>query len=125
MPDTQAIKRKVMVVSNEPSLLQFLKANLDKERFQVSRTRETKERLKVVLDEQQPDLVIIDIGMPEMQGVPTSLLIRQWSAVPTILLTTWKAGKDKVRSLDVNAEGCLSTPFGINELMAWINQAIN
>ena len=85
--------------------------------------KETEDGLKEVLNELQPSLIIVDIMMPRMDGVGILLRIREWSSVPTILLSSWKAGKNKVRGLNVHSADGLSDPFGIDELMKWINCA--
>jgi len=103
--------RKVLVVSKDTELMEFLHRNLPNNGCQITNTRTDKE-LKSILDEVKPHLVIADIMMPELDGIELCLSIRQWSQVPIILLSTWEAGVDKVRGLDINSNSYLTRPLG-------------
>ncbi|HFB06937.1 MAG TPA: response regulator transcription factor [Chloroflexi bacterium] len=105
---------KVLVVSKDTKLMEFIHRNLPNNGYQIINTR-ADEGLKSILDEVKPHLVILDIMMPQLDGIELCLSIRQWSQVPIILLSTWKTGADKVRGLDINSSNYLTRPMGGTE----------
>ena len=105
---------KILVVSKDTKLMEFIHRNLPNNRYQIINTR-AGEVLKSIPDEVKPHLVILDIMMPELDGIELCLSIRQWSQVPIILLSTWEAGTDKVRGLDLNSSSYLTRPLGGSE----------
>ena len=118
------VKIKNLVVSSDPVMLRFLQQNLSEHGYQVVTTQHTGEELKVELDRELPDLVVLDIMMPEMDGIEVCLRIRQWSQVPVLMLSTWGAGEDRVRGLDLIADSYLTEPFGIDGVMKKIEGAL-
>ena len=119
-----AAKIKNLVVSSDPVMLGFLPQSLDECGYQVVTTQHTGEELKEVLDKELPDLVILDIMMPELDGIEIGLRIRRWSQVPILMLSTWGAGEGKVRGLDLIADTYLTEPFGIGGVMERVEQAL-
>ena len=117
-------KNKVLVISGDPVLLNFFQLNLREDEYQVASTQHTSERLGAVLDEELPDLVILDIMMPGLDGIEVCLRIRQWSQVPILMLSAWGAGQGYVRGLDLSADSYLTEPFGIDELRAQIKETL-
>ena len=117
-------KIKILVISNDSAMQRFLKQNLNESDYQVADTQYTGEKLKATLDEEYPDIAILDIMMPSLDGLKICLRIRQWSQVPIIMLSAWGAGGDKVRGLNLSADGYLTDPFGIEELIARIDIAL-
>lgn len=115
----------ILIVSSDPKLLTFARSNLPRFGYRLVQMRDTGERLKDVLNDLKPALVIVDAVAPAMIGVPVSLRVRQWSSVPTILLTSWQAGENKVRGIDVNSTNGLTAPLGIDELLQWASPALN
>ncbi len=113
-------KIKTLVVSSDPVMLGFLQRNLGESDYQIATTPDTGEELRTVLEEELPDLLIIDIIMPSLDGIEVCLRIRQWSRIPIIMLSAWGAGEGKVRGLNLGADGYLTEPFGIDELTARI-----
>ena len=118
------VKIKNLVVSSDPVMLRFLQQNLSENGYQMVTTQHTGEELKVELDRELPDLVILDIMMPELDGIEVCLRIRQWSQVPVLMLSTWGAGEDRVRGLDLIADSYLTEPFGIDGVMEKIEGAL-
>jgi len=102
--------RKVLVISKDTKLMEFLHRNLPDNGYQIINTG-ADEALKTILDEVKPHLVILDIMIPELGGIELCLSIRQWSQVPIILLSTWEAGADKVRGIDINSNSYLTRPL--------------
>ena len=117
-------KPKILVISIDSAMQRFLTQNLDENDYQVVNTQHTGEKLKANLEEEYPDVVILDIMMPSLDGLKICLRIRQWSQVPIIMLSAWGAGGDKVRGLNLSADTYLTEPFGLNELTARINIAL-
>jgi len=116
-------EKNVLIVSGDSTLLRFLHGSLPARDYQVTSTRETGEELKLLLDKELPDLIILDIMMTSMDGIEVCLRIRQWSQVPIIMLSTWGASRGTVRGLDLSAEGYLTEPFDSTELIARIEEA--
>ncbi len=114
---------KVLVISEDPALLRFLRCNLDGTEYQIICAKPNGQDLEALVDEALPDFALIDVKMPWMDGIELCLHLRQCSQVPIILLSTWGAGKDRVRGLDLSAEGYLTEPFGISELVARLGEA--
>ena len=117
-------KIRTMVISSDPTMLRFLEQNLSENDYPIASTQYTGEELRLLLDTEHPDLIIVDIMMPDFDGVEVSLRVRQWSDAPIIMLSAWGAGGDKVRALDLGADCYLTEPFGIDELRARINEAL-
>ncbi len=117
-------KKKILIVSSEPELLGLLQHNLPENGYQVTSIGDIEEDLKEVVDRFLPDLIILDILMPWLDGVEVCLRIRQWCQAPVIMLSTWDAGKDTVRSLDLSSDSYLSKPYGVADLMAQIDDTL-
>ena len=115
---------KSLIVSSDPVLLSFLHRNLNTNGYQMASTSYTNEALKTVLEKESPDIIILDIMMPALDGIEVCLRIRQWSDSPILMLTTWGAGGDRVRGLDLLADSYLTEPFGIDGVVAWIEEAL-
>jgi len=113
-----------MVISSDPTMLRFLEQNLSENDYPIANTQYTGEELRAVLDTEHPDLIIVDIMKPNLDGIEVCLRIRQWSDAPIIMLSAWGAGADKVRALDLGADCYLTEPFGVDELRARINEAL-
>ena len=117
-------KIKILVISSDPVMLRFLQQNLSESDYQVASTKHDKEELRAILDKELPDLVILDIMMPNLDGIEVCLRIRQWSQAPIMMLSAWGTGEGKVRGLDLSADSYLTEPFGIDELMARIKEVL-
>jgi len=115
-------EKKILVVSGDPVLLGFLHHNLHQASYQVAAAQDTGEELRKTLDGVKPDLIILDIVMPELDGIEMCLRIRQWSEVPIMMLSVWGAGKDRVRGLDLSSDCYLTEPFGIGDLTTRIEE---
>ena len=111
-------KTKILVVSRDSELVRFLKKELSENSYQLIYPQYTGEELRDVVHRVFPNLVIVDVMMPSLDGIEISLRIRQWSRVPIIMLSAWEAGRNSVRCFDLSAESYLSEPLGAYEVIA-------
>ncbi len=117
-------KTKILTLSSDPVLTRFLRQNLSGSEHEMSVRQDVGEDLKAVIDDERPDLILLDIVMPSLDGIEICLRIRQWCLIPIIMLSTWGAGDGKIRGLNLGADGYLTEPFGIDELMVRIEEAM-
>ena len=111
--------RTILVVDDEPTLLETLAENLEQDGFQVVTAtdgRQALERFRTV----QPDLVILDLMLPELSGVEVCRIIRREAPVPIIMLTAKGSELDKVVGLEVGADDYVTKPFSLRERLARI-----
>jgi two-component system KDP operon response regulator KdpE len=113
----------VLVVDDEQPLRDFIRKNLEARSFTVHTAANGLEAL-AVFNTQSPDLIILDVMMPTMDGLETTRRIRQTSLVPIILLTALGEEKDKVAALDLGADDYLTKPFGVEELLARVRAVL-
>jgi two-component system KDP operon response regulator KdpE len=113
----------ILVVDDEPRMVRFVQMNLELEGYQVSTAGDGMEAIDKVR-EGIPDLVILDIMMPEMDGYETLERIRQISNVPVIMLTVKAEEEDKVRGLELGADDYVTKPFSPRELMSRVKAAL-
>ncbi len=108
---------RVLVIDDEPQIRRFLDIGLRAEGYQVLQASNAAEGLALAAT-QSPDLVILDLGLPDREGHEVLAELRQWSAVPVLMLSVRSAETEKVRALDLGANDYVTKPFGIQELMA-------
>jgi two-component system KDP operon response regulator KdpE len=113
----------VLVVDDEPRIIRFVSINLEMEGFRVIEAHNGLEALEAVR-EQIPDLVLLDVMMPEMDGFETLRMIRETSSVPVIMLTVRNAEEDKVRGLDAGADDYITKPFSPRELVSRVRAVL-
>ena len=106
----------VVVVEDEPQIRRFVRAALAGQGFRVHEATTGADGL-VEVASRQPDIVILDLGLPDMDGLDVIRKVREWSAVPVIVLSARGQEADKVAALDAGADDYLSKPFGVGELM--------
>ena len=110
-------KTRVLVIDDELSIVKFLRANLELNGFDVITSINGDEGLKT-FERELPDLVILDIMMPVMDGFSVCSRIREWSQVPIIMLSARGDERDKVQCLDLGADDYVTKPFSAGELIA-------
>jgi DNA-binding response OmpR family regulator len=111
--------KKILVIAKDPALSTIMEQELQDE-YEIVCTQRTGVDLKDIFYEETPDFIILDIMMPNLDGIGVCLTIRQWSHVPIMMLSTWGTGSDKVCGLNLGSETYLTEPFGAEELKARI-----
>lgn len=110
----------VLIVDDELSIIKFLRANLRKNEYHVLTAMDGDQALRTI-ETEVPDLVILDIMMPVMDGFEVCRRIREWSQVPIIMLSARSDENDKVKCLDLGADDYITKPFGAGEMLARVN----
>jgi len=107
----------ILVIDDEPQILRALRTILGARQFRVSTASRGEEGLALAAA-QPPDLIILDLSLPDLDGFEVCARIREWSQVPIIVLSVLNDEGDKVRALDRGADDYLTKPFGVRELVA-------
>jgi two-component system KDP operon response regulator KdpE len=113
----------VLVVDDEVQIRRFLRIGLDANGYRVYETDTGRDAL-VKAAQVRPDLVILDLGLPDINGLDVLKRLREWTQVPVIILSVHDADQDKVAALDAGADDYLTKPFSMNELMARMRVAL-
>jgi len=114
---------RVLIVDDEPELLRALAINLRARRYDVVLAADGATALRQA-SSMLPDLVILDLGLPDMDGTEVIAGLRGWSKVPIVVLSAREGQADKVDALDADADDYLTKPFGMDELMARLRAAL-
>lgn len=114
---------RILAVDDEPLYQHLLKVNLEKEGYEVVTASNGEEALDMV-STRHPDLVIMDIMMPKLDGLTTSERIRQFSNIPIIILTARGEESDRVRGLNIGADDYVVKPFSATELIARVRAVL-
>jgi DNA-binding response OmpR family regulator len=117
------MKKSILVVDDEPRMRRFVRMNLDLEGYAVLEADNGLMALQKVRDD-MPDLVLLDVAMPEMDGFETLERIREVSAVPVIMLTVKNDEADRIRGLDLGADDYVTKPFSPRELSSRIRAVL-
>ena len=122
---TQADKKisKALVVDDERAILRLLRNALPAGEFSVLEAGTGQEALAAAA-QHRPDLVILDLGLPDMDGVEVIKGLREWSQIPVIVLSVREREEDKISALDAGADDYVTKPFGIGELLARMRAAL-
>lgn len=113
----------ILVIDDEPQILRALRTILTEKEFKVSIANRGEEGLNLAAT-QTPDVIILDLGLPDMDGVEVCKRLREWTQVPIIVLSARDNEKDKVTALDHGADDYLTKPFGIEELLARVRVSL-
>lgn len=114
--------RTILVVDDEPQLLRALQVNLHAEGYQVLTALDGTMALQHAASH-HPDLIVLDLGLPDINGVDVITKIRRFSSTPIIVLSARHGSVDKVRALDAGADDYVTKPFGLDELLARLRVA--
>ncbi len=112
-----------LLVEDEPQIRRFVRSALEEEGWQVFEAENLKRGL-IDAGTRKPDLVILDLGLPDGDGVDFITDVRGWSSVPIIVLSARSDESDKIRALDCGADDYLSKPFGVGELLARVRSTL-
>jgi two-component system KDP operon response regulator KdpE len=113
----------IVLIEDEAPIRRFLRTALGAEGFDVLEADDGRRGLAAAAN-RKPDLVILDLGLPDMDGVEVVRELRGWSAVPIIVLSARTMERDKIAALDAGADDYLAKPFGVGELLARIRVAL-
>ena len=113
----------ILVIDDEPQILRALRTILTEKLFQVTTASRGEEGLTLAVTH-EPDLIILDLGLPDMDGVEVCTRLREWTQIPIIVLSVRDSERDKVAALDTGADDYLTKPFGIEELLARVRVAL-
>ena len=117
------IKDKVLVVEDDKNIRSFLQAILEANNYEVIVTQTGQEAYSLITS-QCPDVILLDLGLPDMDGMKILETVRGWSAMPIIVVSARDRERDKVEALDKGADDYITKPFGTAELVARIRAAI-
>ncbi len=110
---------RVLIVDDEPQILRALRINLTARQYEVITAADGTQALHAAGDK-RPDLVVLDLGLPDMDGVDVIRTLRTWTPVPILVLSGRADSRDKVDALDAGADDYVTKPFSIDELLARI-----
>jgi two-component system, OmpR family, KDP operon response regulator KdpE len=113
----------ILVIDDEPQILRALRTILTEKKFQVTVANRGEEGLTLAAAN-PPDIVILDLGLPDISGIEVCARLREWTQIPIIILSVRDSEKDKVAALDKGADDYLTKPFGIEELLARVRVAL-
>jgi two-component system KDP operon response regulator KdpE len=114
---------RVLVVDDEPQILRGLGTNLRARGYEVDTAPDGEQALELAA-RRRPDVVILDLGLPGIDGVEVIRGLRAWSSVPIVVLSVRDQERDKVRALDAGADDYVTKPFGMDELLARVRAAV-
>lgn len=114
---------RILVVDDEPPIRRFLRAALSAHNYLIFEAANGQAALDAVIAA-RPDLIILDLGLPDIDGIEVTRRLREWTAVPIIVLSVREHETDKIAALDAGADDYLTKPFGVGELLARIRAAV-
>lgn len=118
-----AKKTTILTADDDPQLLRLVMRNLQLEGYDVITASDGQQALELV-EAQIPDLILLDVMMPKMDGFTVCHRVREFSAVPIIIITARGQDQDKVRGLDLGADDYLTKPFSVDELLARVRAVL-
>ena len=118
-----AKKTTILAADDDPQLLRLISRNLQLEGYEVLAVSDGQQALELI-ESNSPDLVLLDVMMPKMAGFTVCYRVREFSAVPIIIITARGQDQDKVRGLDLGADDYLAKPFSVDELLARVRAVL-
>ncbi|MDQ2717227.1 MAG: response regulator transcription factor [Chloroflexota bacterium] len=116
-------KTTILTADDDPQLLRLMMRNLQLEGYEVIAVSDGQQALEQI-EQRSPDLVLLDVMMPKMDGFTVCQRVREFSAVPVIIVTARGQDQDKVRGLDLGADDYLTKPFSVDELLARVRAVL-
>jgi len=113
----------VLVVEDEPQMRKFIRASLTSHGYRVLEAERAREAVMLATSH-NPELLLLDLGLPDGDGIDLARQVREWSRVPIIVISARGREDDKVAALDAGADDYLTKPFGVNELLARMRVAL-
>ena len=117
------VKSKILVVEDDPAISNLIRTTLETQSYQYHTAKNGAEALLDVVS-YQPDVMILDLGLPDMDGVEIIQKVRGWTNMPIIVVSARSEDQDKVEALDAGADDYLTKPFSIDELLARLRVAL-
>jgi two-component system, OmpR family, KDP operon response regulator KdpE len=114
---------RVLVVDDEPQIVRALRINLAARGYEVLAAADGTTALRSAADH-RPDVVVLDLGLPDLDGTAVLERLRRWSSIPVIVLSARTDAADKVAALDAGADDYVTKPFGMDELLARLRAAV-
>jgi two-component system KDP operon response regulator KdpE len=113
----------VLVVDDEPQIIRALRINLAARGYEVLAAPDGTSALRLAADD-KPDVIVLDLGLPDIDGTAVLEQLRRWTTTPVIVLSARTDATDKVRALDAGADDYVTKPFGMDELLARLRAAV-
>lgn len=113
----------IVLIEDESEILRFLKTTLPAHGFRIYEAT-TGQKGVIEVKTRNPDLILLDLGLPDMEGTEVIRQVREWTATPIIVLSAREQEQQKVAALDLGADDYVTKPFGINELLARMRTAL-
>jgi two-component system, OmpR family, KDP operon response regulator KdpE len=123
MADEKAPEPLVLVIEDEPQMLRFLRPALQGQGFRICEAMTGQDGIHQA-SARTPDLVLLDLGLPDIEGFEVTRRLREWSQVPIIVISARGREDDKVAALDAGADDYVTKPFGVQELLARLRAAL-
>ncbi len=117
------IREKILVIEDEKSISHFISTILNSHGYEAMQARSGAEAQSMI-SSHCPDLIILDLGLPDMDGLEILRQLRSWSSLPVVVVSARSYEQDKVTALDLGADDYLTKPFGTDELLARVRTAI-
>lgn len=115
--------RKILIVDDEISIRKLLRVSLEANNYQIIEAINAQESIQKIVTE-RPEIILLDLGLPDKNGLTVIKEVRQWSTTPIIVLTAVDNGQDKIAALDGGADDYITKPFSIPELLVRIRVAL-
>jgi two-component system KDP operon response regulator KdpE len=113
----------ILLIEDEPQMRRFLRVTLQSHGYRLTEASSGREGLQEATT-RNPDVVLLDLGLPDIDGIEVTARLREWSEVPIIVISAREQEEDKIRALDAGADDYLTKPFGAGELLARIRVAL-
>ena len=114
---------RILIVDDDPVIIKFIRANLKAGDYETLAAMDGSEAIQTV-ERELPDLVLMDIMMPKVDGFEACRRLREWSQIPVIMLSARGDAQDKVKCLDMGADDYITKPFGVGELLARVKAVL-
>lgn len=115
--------RKILIIDDENSIRKLLRVTLEANDYKIIEAQSAQEGMQKIIED-RPEVILLDLGLPDKNGIEVIKEVRQWSSIPIIVLTVLDRDQDKVEALDSGADDYVTKPFSIPELLVRIRVAL-